>query len=120
MACKVEHQIVWCHGIIHALPSCLMNLECPLLQLVLFPVLVVLSYSLLQHMMDSLQKRMGGSSAGGLPSGLSALTGSGGGLAGAAVGLMASFLLGGGAMGGQVPVVCCDKQVDLYSTRLGI
>eukprot|EP00878_Enallax_costatus_P028864 GHUV01031216.1.p1 GENE.GHUV01031216.1~~GHUV01031216.1.p1 ORF type:complete len:146 (+),score=39.72 GHUV01031216.1:1438-1875(+) len=75
--------------------------------------------SLLQHMMDSLHKRMGGSSAGGLPSGLTSLTG-GGGLTGAAVGLMASFLLGGGAMGAQVPVICCDKQVDLYATRLGI
>lgn len=66
-------------------------------------------------MMDSLQKRMGGSSAGGLPGGLNTLTGAGG-----LAGLMSSFLLGGGAMGVQVPVICCDKQVDLYANRLGI
>lgn len=63
----------------------------------------------------------GSSSAGGLPGGLGALAGGmTGGLAGAAMGLMASFLLGPGAMGGQVPVICCDKQIDLYATRLGI
>jgi hypothetical protein len=65
---------------------------------------------LLQHMRDSLQKQ--GGAGGGLP------TPQMGGLAGMGVKLVTSFLLGPGAMGGQTPVLSCDKQVDLYNTNL--
>lgn len=67
--------------------------------------------TVLQHMMEALRKQGGG----GAPS-LSSLGGLGGGLGG----LVANFLLGPVAMGGQTPVMCCDKPVDLYSTRLAI
>eukprot|EP00775_Hariotina_reticulata_P010905 gene10905-11059_t len=70
--------------------------------------------SLLQHMMETLRQQQG---PGGTSSALSGLSG---GLTGVAVGLMASFLLGAGALGGQVPVICCDKQVDLYNMTLAI
>lgn len=91
----------------------------------------VLLRSLLQHMMESLKKQgaVGGGGGGGgimgaLPGGLSSLGGLGGGLtgmaAGMAAGMLASFVLGPGAMGGQVPVLSCDKQVDIHQTRLAI
>jgi hypothetical protein len=88
--------------------------------------------SLLQHMMEALKKQGGtGGGAGALMGGLpmastlgnlgSAL---GGGLtgmaAGAAAGMLANFVLGPGAMGGQIPVLCCDKQVDIYQQTLSI
>lgn len=81
--------------------------------------------SLLQHMMETLAKQGGvGGGMPSLPGKLGQLAGGlggmGGGLTGAAVGLVSSFLLGPGALGGQVPVVCCDKQVDLYATQLAI
>jgi hypothetical protein len=86
--------------------------------------------SLLQHMMETLRKQAGGGSGlpmPALPSGLGSMAGKlagalggMGGTTGAAVGLVSSFLLGPGALGGQVPVICCDKQVDLYAARLAI
>eukprot|EP00879_Flechtneria_rotunda_P001214 GHRR01001361.1.p1 GENE.GHRR01001361.1~~GHRR01001361.1.p1 ORF type:complete len:431 (+),score=130.21 GHRR01001361.1:238-1530(+) len=72
--------------------------------------------SLLQHMMETLRKQSAGAAG---PASL-AIPGLGGGLSGIAVGMMASFLLGGAALGGQVPVICCDKQVDLYNICLRI
>lgn len=68
-------------------------------------------------MMEVLCKQASSGGAAGLP-GLPG--GLGGRLTGVAMGLMASFLLGAGALGGQVPVICCDKQIDLYATRLAI
>jgi hypothetical protein len=92
---------------------------------------VVLVCRLLQHMMESLKKQgaAGGGGGGGgimgaLPSGLSSLGALGGGLtgmaAGMAAGMLASFVLGPGSMGGQVPVLSCDKQIDVHQTRLAI
>jgi hypothetical protein len=54
------------------------------------------TFSLLQHMMETLRQQQG---PGGTSSALSGLSG---GLTGVAVGLMASFLLGAGSLGGQV------------------
>ncbi|WIA30183.1 hypothetical protein OEZ86_000275 [Tetradesmus obliquus] len=86
--------------------------------------------SLLQHMMETLRKQAGGGgglSMPALPGGLGSMAGKlagalggMGGTTGAAVGLVSSFLLGPGALGEQVPVICCDKQVDLYAARLAI
>ena len=70
---------------------------------------------LLQHMQESLKKQ--GGAAGGLPFAIPSM---GGGLAGMGMQLVSSFLLGPAAMGGQTPVLCCDKKVDLYNTRLAI
>lgn len=80
-------------------------------------------------MMESLKKQKGAgggaSPLGGLPGTLGSLAGSlGGGLTGAAAGMaagmLASFVLGPGALGGQMPVLCCDKQVDVYQQQLSI
>lgn len=98
----------------------------------LLKLLVLLSVCrcrLLQHMMESLKKQGavgggGGGSGGVLGSTLGTLGGLGGGLtgmaAGMAAGMLASFVLGPGAMGGQVPVLSCDKQVDIHQMRLAI
>lgn len=80
-------------------------------------------------MMESLKKQGsvgggGGGALGGLTSSLGTLGGLGGGLtgmaAGMAAGMLANFVLGPGAMGGQVPVLSCDKQIDVHATRLSI
>jgi hypothetical protein len=86
--------------------------------------------SLLQHMMETLRTQAGGGSGlsipslpgglGGMAGKLAGALGGMGGTTGAAVGLVSSFLLGPGVLGGQVPVICCDKQVDLYTARLAI
>jgi hypothetical protein len=70
---------------------------------------------LLQHMRESLNKQ--GGAVGGLPLPIPSM---GGGLAGLGMQMVASFLLGPAAMGGQTPVLCCDKKVDLYNTTLAI
>lgn len=90
----------------------------------------VLLCRLLQHMMESLKKQgaVGGGSSGGMLGGLPGLGslagGLGGGLtgmaAGMAAGMLANFVLGPGAMGGQVPVLSCDKQIDVHQQRLAI
>lgn len=90
--------------------------------------LLVCRCRLLQHMMESLKKQgavAGGGGGGGvLGSALGTLGGLGGGLtgmaAGMAAGMLASFVLGPGSMGGQVPVLSCDKQVDIHQARLAI
>ncbi len=63
----------------------------------------------LSHMMEALRRQSGGAST---PSALL------GGLSGGLGGLVASFLMGPSTMGGQTPVLCCDKPVDLYATTL--
>ena len=62
---------------------------------------------LLEHMSGALLRATGPPSSGG----------------GGGVGGLLDMLLGGGggqSMGGQTPVLCCDKQIDLYSTPLSI
>lgn len=78
-------------------------------------------------MMEALRKQGGGGGGGGgalggLAGTIGSLAGSlaGGGVAGAAAGMLASYVLGAASMGGQVPVLCCDKQVDVYTARLSI
>jgi hypothetical protein len=69
--------------------------------------------TLLTHMMETLRQQTGGGGGGlGLPTG--------GGLGGLVGGLVSSFLLGPAAMGGQTPVLCSDKPIDLYTTMLHI
>ena len=80
-------------------------------------------------MMESLKKQKGPGGApaalGGLPATLGSLAGSlGGGLtgmaAGMAAGMLGSFVLGAASMGSQMPVLCCDKQIDVYQQQLSI
>jgi hypothetical protein len=40
--------------------------------------------------------------------------------AGMAAGALASFVLGANSMGGQIPVLSCDKQIDVHQQRLAI
>jgi hypothetical protein len=72
---------------------------------------------LLMHMHETLERVTGGGGGGGmqLP---------GGALGGLVSVLLQGTLMGGGGgmggMGGQSPVLCCDKQIDLYNTRINI
>jgi hypothetical protein len=78
--------------------------------------------------MQALKKQgatQSGGAAGGLlgalPAGLGMLGSAfGGGAAGMAAGYLASFALGSASLGRQAPVLCCDKQIDVYSTPLSI
>jgi hypothetical protein len=68
---------------------------------------------LLMHMHETLERVTGGGGGG--------MQMPGGALGGLVAGLLLGMPVGGiGGMGGQSPVLCCDKQIDLYNTRINI